>query len=114
MIVDFSAELTAWLRRQEQAYSYVVYEADPTPSAWTERCLGIADRVLLTDLAGGIRPLPPQAAVNGALARVGVGYACVWTTNLGGLRRLAGAGYIRAAHFGHLQCLEKPQPRYPP
>jgi hypothetical protein len=68
----------------------------------------VADRELLTDLAGGIGPLPRQAAVNAALTRVGVGYACVWaTTNPGGLRLLERADFTPAAHFGRLQCLDK-------
>lgn len=68
----------------------------------------IADRELLTGLAGHIGPLPGQAAAEAALRRVGVGFACVWTTtNPGGVRVLRRAGYTPAAHFGHLQCLEK-------
>ena len=39
--------LAAWLRRQEQSYTYVIYEADDAWSPWTERCLRMADRVLL-------------------------------------------------------------------
>jgi predicted acylesterase/phospholipase RssA/CRP-like cAMP-binding protein len=39
--------LAAWLQRQEQSYGCVVYEADAAWTPWTERCLRMADRVLL-------------------------------------------------------------------
>jgi lysophospholipid hydrolase len=42
--------LAAWLQRQEQNHNYVIYEADDTWSPWTERCLRMADRVLLVGL----------------------------------------------------------------
>jgi NTE family protein/lysophospholipid hydrolase len=39
--------LVAWLSEQEQEYRYIVYEADPVWSQWTQRCLRHADLVLL-------------------------------------------------------------------
>ncbi|MGE5603221.1 MAG: cyclic nucleotide-binding domain-containing protein [Nitrososphaerales archaeon] len=39
--------LSAWLQRQEQTHACVIYEADDTWTPWTERCLRMADRVLL-------------------------------------------------------------------
>ncbi len=48
--------LSAWIRQQEQSHCYVVYQADPSWSPWTERCLQMADRVLLVG-RGGSAPL---------------------------------------------------------
>jgi predicted acylesterase/phospholipase RssA len=39
--------LAAWLQQQEQSHSYVIYQADDGWTPWTERCLRMADRVLL-------------------------------------------------------------------
>jgi lysophospholipid hydrolase len=39
--------LTEWLSALEIEYSYVIYEADPSPTPWTERCLRQADHILL-------------------------------------------------------------------
>jgi predicted acylesterase/phospholipase RssA/CRP-like cAMP-binding protein len=39
--------LADWLQRQEQSCDYVIYEADEGWSPWTERCLRMADRVLM-------------------------------------------------------------------
>lgn len=47
-----SFSLVRWLNEQEAGHSYVVYEADPSASQWTERCLRQADRVLLVADAG--------------------------------------------------------------
>jgi NTE family protein/lysophospholipid hydrolase len=58
--------LAAWLQRQEGSYSYIIYEADDTWSPWTERCLGMADRVLLVG-QGASAPLPTE--LDEALAR---------------------------------------------
>jgi predicted acylesterase/phospholipase RssA/CRP-like cAMP-binding protein len=41
----------AWLDDQEAAHRVLVYEADPTPSAWTRLCLRRADRILLVGRA---------------------------------------------------------------
>ncbi|MDX1497860.1 MAG: patatin-like phospholipase family protein [Salinisphaeraceae bacterium] len=39
--------LYTWLNALEGQYRYVVYQAQPEPSAWSRRCLRQADRVLL-------------------------------------------------------------------
>jgi predicted acylesterase/phospholipase RssA/CRP-like cAMP-binding protein len=55
--------LGSWLDRQEIQYRYIVYEADTLGSAWTNRCLQQADRVLLVGDASGPLPglpLPPN------------------------------------------------------
>ena len=51
--------LAAWLRRQEQSHCYVIYEADDGWTPWTERCLRMADRVLLVG-QGGSAPMPAE------------------------------------------------------
>lgn len=40
-------QLVGWLSEQESEYRYLIYEADPTPTAWTQRCLRQADHILL-------------------------------------------------------------------
>ncbi|HEX2060464.1 MAG TPA: cyclic nucleotide-binding and patatin-like phospholipase domain-containing protein [Thermoanaerobaculia bacterium] len=42
-----SAALVAWLNQQESRQGNIVYEADPQPTEWTERCLRQADHVVL-------------------------------------------------------------------
>ncbi len=49
--------LADWLQRQEQSNRYVIYEADDAWTPWTERCLRMADRVLLVGL-GASAPVP--------------------------------------------------------
>jgi NTE family protein/lysophospholipid hydrolase len=51
--------LAAWLRRQEQSHCYVIYEADNGWTPWTERCLRMADRVLLVG-RGEQAPVPTE------------------------------------------------------
>jgi predicted acylesterase/phospholipase RssA/CRP-like cAMP-binding protein len=48
--VDGSAEhgrVAAWIDGQEASHSFLVYEADPGPTAWTRRSLRQADRILV-------------------------------------------------------------------
>jgi hypothetical protein len=71
----------------------------------------IADRDLLTRMAGALEPMPAEAAVRAALARVGVGYACVWKANTGALRLLADAGFTPDMHVGGFECLRSGRPR---
>jgi CRP-like cAMP-binding protein len=52
-------QLAEWLNRQEMEHSYLVYEADSTPSPWTERCIRQADRILLV-AGGGSDPAPGE------------------------------------------------------
>ncbi len=42
-----SNRLAVWLDEQETNYRFIVYEADRTPSSWTEQCLRQADQILL-------------------------------------------------------------------
>jgi NTE family protein/lysophospholipid hydrolase len=41
------SRIGAWLDQQESQFKYVIYEADPTPSPWTDLCVRQADRILL-------------------------------------------------------------------
>lgn len=60
--------LAAWLREQEHRYSYVVYEADDAWTPWTERCLRMADRVLLIGQGASV---PTPTELDEPLARLG-------------------------------------------
>ncbi|HYN21314.1 MAG TPA: cyclic nucleotide-binding and patatin-like phospholipase domain-containing protein, partial [Thermoanaerobaculia bacterium] len=40
-------QLAAWIDEQEVHHSFLLYEADPQPTAWTRRCLRQADRILI-------------------------------------------------------------------
>ena len=54
-----AAGVADWLRRQEQSHCYVIYEADDGWTPWTERCLRMADRVLLVG-RGESAPAPTE------------------------------------------------------
>jgi hypothetical protein len=60
--------LVAWLQQQEQSYSYLIYQADDGWTPWTERCLRMADRVLLVG-QGASAPVPTE--LDEPLARLG-------------------------------------------
>lgn len=45
--VPENIRLTTWLEESEQSHTFVVYQADDTSSAWTRRCLKMADKILL-------------------------------------------------------------------
>ncbi len=45
--VDSAGDLLGWLDRIERDHRFVLYQTDPTRSAWTDRCLRGADRILL-------------------------------------------------------------------
>lgn len=51
--------IVQWICAQEQAHRYVLYEADPTYTAWTQRCIRIADRVLIVARATSDPELTP-------------------------------------------------------
>ena len=51
--------LAAFLQRQEQSHAYVIYEADDGWTPWTQRCLCMADRVLLLG-QGASAPVPTE------------------------------------------------------
>lgn len=65
----------------------------------------VTPRRLLTRMAGGVPPMPSEAAVRTALARVDVGYVCLWRANTGALSLVEQARYSPVTHFGSLQCL---------
>jgi predicted acylesterase/phospholipase RssA/CRP-like cAMP-binding protein len=59
-----NAAVVGWLHTLEQQYRFVLYEADPRPTAWTRRCLRQADRVLLIGVGGSpARPGPVEHAL---------------------------------------------------
>lgn len=63
------ANVVAWLDEFEADKAYVLYTADPTPTAWTRHCVGHADRVLLlADPSGD----PTPGAVEQMLAQIEV------------------------------------------
>lgn len=41
------SRLLGWLSEQETKYRHIVYETDPTSTAWTRRCLRQADQILI-------------------------------------------------------------------
>ena len=67
----------------------------------------VSDRQMLTELADQARPLPTEAAVRAALARAGVGHACVAVSNTSALTMLQEVGFTRAAQVGTYQCLQR-------
>ncbi len=53
----WSPGFSAWLTEVESIHSFVIYQADPTASPWTRRCLSRADKVLiLADAAASPEP----------------------------------------------------------
>jgi NTE family protein/lysophospholipid hydrolase len=44
--------LLAWLGEEEQASRFVLYQADPGWTEWTQRCIRQADRIILVAMAG--------------------------------------------------------------
>lgn len=62
-----SADGVAWLNAQEQAYRFILYEADADDTAWTRRCLQQCDRVVIVARADE----PPRLASIEALLKRG-------------------------------------------
>ena len=54
-----SIRLTSWLDEQANTFTNIVYEADPTATPWTIRCLQSADRILIVARADA-DPLPGE------------------------------------------------------
>ncbi len=50
-------KLVGWLSDQETKYRHIVYEADPTATPWTQRCLRQADQILIVAHSTG-DPVP--------------------------------------------------------
>jgi lysophospholipid hydrolase len=55
-----NVRLMEWLNKLEAEYDYVVYECDPSPTAWTARATRHADRILLVGDAAQ-DPAPGEA-----------------------------------------------------
>jgi lysophospholipid hydrolase len=53
------AQLVAWLSEQETKYRHIIYEVDPAPTAWSQRCLRQADHILLIGQASA-DPAPDE------------------------------------------------------
>lgn len=45
--------IVGWMSEQEARHRFILYEADPTWTAWSRRCVRQADRVLIVGRAGG-------------------------------------------------------------
>ncbi|HUU29200.1 MAG TPA: patatin-like phospholipase family protein [archaeon] len=60
----YSIQLSTWLDEQETRYDFVIYEADEACSNWTNRCIRMADHVLLVAQA---KEDPVQNGVQRAL-----------------------------------------------
>jgi len=59
-----SLVLAAWLTEQETKYRHILYVADPTWSAWTERCVRQADRLVIVGQGhGSPAPGPIERAI---------------------------------------------------
>lgn len=74
-----SIALVRWLSEQEIRNRFVIYQADPTNTRWTERCLRQADRILLVGEAAGAPERGPleRALLPDAGARVAAERALV-------------------------------------
>lgn len=59
--------LLAWLNEQEEAFAYVLYEADERDDVWSRLCERQADRVVLLGAADRDPP-PPRIVVDGSHA----------------------------------------------
>ena len=51
-VSPLSTRFAAWLSSQEQAYRFILLEADPDDSNWTRRCIGQSDQVITVGQAG--------------------------------------------------------------
>lgn len=61
--------LVSWLNQRESVAKVIVYEADPEPSEWTERCLRQADHiVLVADAAEDPAPAPVERLLTAMVA----------------------------------------------
>ncbi len=68
---ELDADTTQWLHNLESSQDFVIYQSDPGPSRWTDRCLRQADRILLVSRAGARPALGPieEGMVQKALLR---------------------------------------------
>ncbi|MCE7987704.1 MAG: hypothetical protein DYG89_41600 [Caldilinea sp. CFX5] len=62
--------VSGWLAQQENRYAFIILQADPTWTPWTERCTQQADRLLLVKHAqagAALDPLEAQLAMRHSL-----------------------------------------------
>jgi len=60
-----SPVINKWLQAQENNYKFIFYEADPTWTNWTERCISQADRLLIVGHApGDPNPGPMERSID--------------------------------------------------
>jgi predicted acylesterase/phospholipase RssA/CRP-like cAMP-binding protein len=66
-----SPRLVQWLNEQELAHQFVLYEADPPPSSWTERAVRQADHVVfVADAAATPEPCEAERSLAARWRRV--------------------------------------------
>lgn len=61
------SSLLLWLNSMEAEYQFIVYEADPAPTAWSRRCIRQSDRVIFACDTG--EPCSPGALESDVLSR---------------------------------------------
>jgi len=69
--------IVAWLSNQELTHAYVLYEADPVLSPWTERCIRQADHILIVG-DGTADPRPGEIEAELLRPRDGRSTATQW------------------------------------
>jgi len=113
---DGSAEdgrIAAWISEQEAGHGFVLYEADPGPTAWTRRCLRQADQILVMARAGGLPSLGPLAAeLDQVEADQGKQLVQLVLLHRDGSRRPSGtAGWLKLRRFAghHHHRLDRPE-----
>ena len=52
------SSVTHWLSEQEGRFDYLIYQPDPTWTAWSQRCAGQSDRVILLAAPDRVDPTP--------------------------------------------------------
>ena len=62
--------IDSWLSEQETKHTFILYEADPSWSTWTRRCLRQADRLIIVGQADND---PAPGAIEAAIQSMGVG-----------------------------------------
>lgn len=63
--------LVTWLEELESGHDFVLYEADPQATPWTQRCIRQADRVLIVGRAGD-DPAPGRIETEWLLGKTGI------------------------------------------
>jgi predicted acylesterase/phospholipase RssA/CRP-like cAMP-binding protein len=109
--------LAGWMSEQETKYRYILYEAEPVWSSWTQRCVGQADRLLLVGQPDGdVMPGPVESAIAtlGPTARVELvlmhpadATRPAGTARWLDRRRVHAHHHVRTDTPGHYQCLAR-------